>query len=158
MPALFPCRRIFGQISLAVAWQIIPTRCIIKAGIRDARLQATSRCCATPVNPAKGWKIGFAIEAIQQHRHRWFLANSKDRVSREITGPFVKCKIRNASREKWNKPRHTGVGGVAGVAAVARRLRSQRKRDARGKGNLLRVRLCVSFISTDIIMALRGRS
>lgn len=72
-------------------------------------------------------------------------------MSREITGTFVKCKIRNASPRKWNKPRHTGVAAVAAAAATG-------KRDVRGEGNLLRVRLCVSFISTDIIMALRGRS
>lgn len=33
---------------------------------------------------------------------------SKDRVSWKIAGPFVKCKIRNTSPQKWNKPRHTG--------------------------------------------------
>ena len=33
---------------------------------------------------------------------------SKDRVSRKIAEPFVKCKIRNTSPQKWNKPRHTG--------------------------------------------------
>lgn len=46
---------------------------------------------------------------------------------------------------------------TAAVVVVVRQ-RLPRKRDARGEGNLLRVRLCVSFISTDIIMALRGRS
>lgn len=92
-------------------------------------------------------------------QRRYHPLNSKDRVSREITGTFVKCKIRNASPRKWNKPRRAGVargngdGGGGGAAAAA-----SRKRDARGEGNLLRVRLCVSFISTDIIMALRGRS
>lgn len=47
-------------------------------------------------------------------------------MSREITGTFVKCKIRNASPRKWNKPRHTGVargggdgGGGGGAAAAA---------------------------------------
>lgn len=92
-------------------------------------------------------------------QRRYHPLNSKDRVSREITGTFVKCKIRNASPRKWNKPRRAGVargngdGGGGGAAAAA-----SRKRDARGEGNLLCVRLCVSFISTDIIMALRGRS
>lgn len=33
---------------------------------------------------------------------------SKDRVSWKIAEPFVKCKIRNTSPQKWNKPRHTG--------------------------------------------------
>lgn len=33
---------------------------------------------------------------------------SKDRVSWKIARPFVKCKIRNTSPQKWNKPRHTG--------------------------------------------------
>ena len=99
----------------------------------------------------------------------------KDRVSREITGPFVKCKIRNASPQKWNKPRHTqGVGGVENVdgggggggaaeaalaTAVAAAAAHQQKRGCKGReGNPLRVRLCVSFISTDIIIALRGRA
>lgn len=81
-------------------------------------------------------------------------------MSREITGPFVKCKIRNASPQKWNKPRHTGVEASRAVVAVRQqqRRRTNRKGDVRGEGNPLRVRLCVSFISTDIIIALRGRS
>ena len=94
-------------------------------------------------------------------------------MSREITGPFVKCKIRNASPQKWNKPRHTqgvgggleafadvGGGGGGGAAEAAPAAAAhQQKRGCKGReGSRLRVRLCVSFISTDIIIALRGRS
>lgn len=65
-------------------------------------------------------------------QRRYHPLNSKDRVSREITGTFVKCKIRNASPRKWNKPRRAGVargngggggsgdgGGGGGAAAAA---------------------------------------
>jgi len=49
-----------------------------------------------------------------EHKHprrvlyRESRCTSKDRVSWKIAGPFVKCKIRNTSPQKWNKPRHTG--------------------------------------------------
>ena len=77
-----------------------------------------------------------------------FRSFSKDCVSRKIARPFVKCKIRNASPQKWNKPRHTGWWCVGGSLVMVA-----------GSGwGQTRVRLCVSFISTDIIMALCGRS
>lgn len=57
----------------------------------------------------------------------------------------------------WREATAAAVAVAMAVVVVVRQ-RLPRKRDARGEGNLLRVRLCVSFISTDIIMALRGRS
>lgn len=66
-------------------------------------------------------------------------------MSREITGTFVKCKIRNASPRKWNKPRHTGVAAVAAAAATG-------KRDVRGERGISYVYVYVSHLSAQILL------
>lgn len=76
--------------------------------------------------------------------------NWKDRVSREITGPFVKCKIRNASPQKWNKPRHMGM--ESSLAVVVVRQRHSNRKGAVDERGISYVYVYVSHLSAQILL------